>query len=1329
MQQALPLVLAADIPTIRVIDAGRDLRVSEGTLLQFAVTGPDKNVRVRDPDRRKTSNFTYSWSLTNNIGDVVQSSTDTSFSFIAKDNFRQGSSVRDGRYTLTVSARDDQDGQTYSDSVDVFVYNVSPTSVQLAPVNLPATPREGTTLNFKATVREATLSDVLTYTWIVKRNDMLYSSEQRTSDSFSFRPDDQGVYTVTVIVNDDDDTRPESQLQSNTVTFTVVNATPVARINGVPTSALEGQLIALTGSLTDAGLADSGFKEFVWVVKKNGEAYDSGTAQNFSFTPNDNGTYTVFFSGKDKDDVRSATVSTTITVSNDRPLASILGALPTSPEGSQLRLSASVTDAGVLDTISSYAWSVTRNGTPYDTGTPTNLRELAFAPNDNGTYVVTLVVNDGIDASAAVSETITVTNVIPTNVTINGIPLNREVMEGRTLQLSSSAADVAASDSLVYAWRVTRTRGGNTTLYATGSQSIFNFTPNDDALYNISLTVRDDDMVAADAITVTSSIRALNERPTAVPNLSPQSSSLKEGTPFVFSLTNQQDAGTADQNAGFTYDFDLDGDGEFEVSNFGSNNRSMNLPASGQYLVRGRIRDKDGDTSEYSLAFEISNVAPTVSTFVRNGTSEIAEGSPITFSGTFTDPGADAWSGTVEITKTGSSTRTIVPLVLNADKSFTFPYIFPSAGTYALRATVTDGQAGAPVTRSISGLIVTNVAPLVDLGGNAQAVQGMEFRRTAAFIDPGLNTWSATVDYGDGTGTQPLPINDHVIELAHTYANSGLQTITVSLNDGTTTQSATMTVNVAANNTATIAGLSLNAATTTTVTVAYDVKYAAVGVPLFIDLVTSSDVQYSPEDSLLSRIGLTAAADLSVGPHTKTFTIGSGVGKVALPGNGAPELSTDYHVLAVISLPSGQTSTALRGSYLAGKDIMVHGSEDADSITISKTATDYQVTVGSTSYTYDATMTRVRVRSHGGADTLQASSSAIPVFAWGGNGDDNLSGGTVADWLDGGPGNDTLTGLAGNDNYQFGLPVDDEVDTVVEAATAGSDFLTFAALYAAFPATVDLTSDSLLATHVGRTVRTGAAGQAANFENVVGGPGDDTLIGNASQNSLNGGEGDDAITGGAGNDNLIGGSGVNTLVESGNVNFTLSNTSLVGLGTDTLSGFAEAILTGGAGNNVINAAAFTGKLIAIGGAGNDTITGGSDTSILLGGAGNDTLVSGTARDILVGGSGIDTLRGGGGDDLLIGGLLAYYDETTSIADLVALKAIREEWTSANNYAVRITNLQNGGANGTGLLNNTAITDDLAAIDQIFGELGTDWHLLNAKDVLNDREAAETVTVL
>ena len=149
----------------------------------------------------------------------------------------------------------------------------------------------------------------------------------------------------------------------------------------------------------------------------------------------------------------------------------------------------------------------------------------------------------------------------------------------------------------------------------------------------------------------------------------------------------------------------------------------------------------------------------------------------------------------------------------------------------------------------------------------------------------------------------------------------------------------------------------------------------------------------------------------------------------------------------------------------------------------------------------------------------------------GGDDNDSLSGGLGNDVLDGGRGDDQLIGGKGHDTYLFADTGTVETDTLTELASQGTDVLDFSSLTTAV--TVKLTSETALATHLNRTVKTSATGivkLAPHFENVIGGAGDDQILGNAAANSLLGGAGRDTIIGGAGNDTLRGGADDDTLI-------------------------------------------------------------------------------------------------------------------------------------------------------------------------------------------------------
>jgi uncharacterized delta-60 repeat protein len=104
----------------------------------------------------------------------------------------------------------------------------------------------------------------------------------------------------------------------------------------------------------------------------------------------------------------------------------------------------------------------------------------------------------------------------------------------------------------------------------------------------------------------------------------------------------------------------------------------------------------------------------------------------------------------------------------------------PSIQTVALRVTDPDGL----TSTATATITVTNVPPAVSVGGAVTLPKGATLSRTGSFTDPGPDTWTATVDYGDGSGTQPLALTAaKTFSLSHTYPNAGNFTVTVTVKD------------------------------------------------------------------------------------------------------------------------------------------------------------------------------------------------------------------------------------------------------------------------------------------------------------------------------------------------------------------------------------------------------------------------------------------------------------------------------------------------------------------------------------------------------------------
>ncbi|MCS7034145.1 MAG: hypothetical protein NZ561_09135 [Phycisphaerae bacterium] len=179
---------------------------------------------------------------------------------------------------------------------------------------------------------------------------------------------------------------------------------------------------------------------------------------------------------------------------------------------------------------------------------------------------------------------------------------------------------------------------------------------------------------------------------------------------------------------------------------------------------------------------------------------------------------------------------------------------------------------------------------------------------------------------------------------------------------------------------------------------------------------------------------------------------------------------------------------------LSGGVLRIEGSEGPDIIAASASSGQLIATLNDRSSTYNAAeISRIEVLAGGGNDRIVIDGS-IPAYvdcgagedtAFGGDGDDTLTGGSSKNFLVGGSGNDRLNGSGSRDCIQGG---------------AGDDRL--------YGNGGDDTLDG-----------------GGNVDRLFGGDGNDLLFGASSNDKLYGENGDDTLFGGAGSDILDGGEG------------------------------------------------------------------------------------------------------------------------------------------------------------------------------------------------------------
>jgi subtilisin family serine protease len=394
-------------------------------------------------------------------------------------------------------------------------------------------------------------------------------------------------FTLTVTATSTEQSNGSNASITATIDVTVKNVAPTATFL-VPAGGVEGSpvTVSLTNA-TDVSPVDqaAGFTYAFDFGAGYGAFSGSNTA---SFTPLDNGTYTVKAKVQDKDGGVTE-YTTTVVVINAPPVADA-GGNQTVNEGDTVTLNGSFTDPGVLDTHT-FLWHVdASNGQVIADGTGTS---FTFVPNDDGTYTVTFTVTDNDGGVGTDTAIVTVNNVAPQNVTITG-PTSG--FEGSPLSFAGNFTDPGSADTHTLAWHVDASNGQ---VIADGTGSNFSFVPNDDGTYTVTFTVTDDDGGVG---TATTTVTVNNVAPQNVTITGPSAGVRGQVLAYTGSFF---DPGSADTHTQ-TWTVTLNG----SVVASGSGASFSFVPTdSGTYQVSFTVTDDDGGTTTSSTAVTVSAMA------------------------------------------------------------------------------------------------------------------------------------------------------------------------------------------------------------------------------------------------------------------------------------------------------------------------------------------------------------------------------------------------------------------------------------------------------------------------------------------------------------------------------------------------------------------------------------------------------------------------------------------------------------------------------------------------------------------------------------------------
>ena len=186
-----------------------DTNINEGEVANF-------NAVVSDPG---SDELTYSWDFGDGSESLSVTSEQLPVTHIFSDN---------GNYTVTLTVIDD-DGAATSSTIDVTVNNVAPTITNITYGEI----NEGVSTQFSADATDGG-DDTLTYTW-----DFGDGSEPVTGRDVSHLFTDNGDYTITLTVSDEDGGSTSSQTTITAQEVFNIKAEGTVRING--SSDLDGE--------------------------------------------------------------------------------------------------------------------------------------------------------------------------------------------------------------------------------------------------------------------------------------------------------------------------------------------------------------------------------------------------------------------------------------------------------------------------------------------------------------------------------------------------------------------------------------------------------------------------------------------------------------------------------------------------------------------------------------------------------------------------------------------------------------------------------------------------------------------------------------------------------------------------------------------------------------------------------------------------------------------------------------------------------------------------------------------------------------------------------
>jgi hypothetical protein len=728
---------------------------------------------------------------------------------------------------INIRLRDDDGGENL-DSTAVTIQNVNPTIV----LNPLATISENGTATVTGTYSDVGTQDThqLDIDWdgdgvfeqtVIVTGGAFTVTRQFLDDNPTGTSSD--THDVNVRLRDDD-----GGIAAATRSLTMVNVAPTITDLQVTTPIDENTTATLSGSYTDLGTQDTHQLDIDWDGDGTFDQTVSVTGGNFSIThqyrdDNPTGTLSDTFNINVRlrdDDTGQASRSVPLTVRNVDPVLSNVSITTPIFENGTATLTGTYTDVGTQDT---HQLDIDWDGDgSYDqtvvvTGGNFSVTHQYLDDNPTGTPSDTFNVNvrlrDDDSGEDTRSVPLTVQNAVPI---LSNVTVTSPVIENGTATLTGTYTDVGTQDThqLDIDWdgngsfdQTVAVTGGNFSVTHQYLDDNPTGTPSD--TFNINVRLRDDDTG-----TVSASVPITIQNANPVVTLNAIATISENGTA---TLTGTYiDVGTQDTHQ---LDIDWDGNGSFDETivvtggaftvtrQFLDDNPTGT--ASDTFNINVRLRDDDGGVSTDSKPLTVQNLNPSVTLSLPQ---PINEDETAVLTGTITDIGTqDTFTLTVNWgdpqspnnIQTFSLGTTPLTQATNgiiwdpASRTFSIEHQYlddnPTGGPvniYTIQVGVTDDDTGTGTAQT--SITVRNLDLVLQLAANQTLSEGANLDLTGGqlgtFTDNGTqDTHTATVDWGDGSGTQAVTVTEAngsgTLSANHTFADNGVYTVRVTVID------------------------------------------------------------------------------------------------------------------------------------------------------------------------------------------------------------------------------------------------------------------------------------------------------------------------------------------------------------------------------------------------------------------------------------------------------------------------------------------------------------------------------------------------------------------